>query len=46
LGEKKSRSIRSRILLVVINVASLASLLWALRGAHLGELKEDLAEMS
>ena len=33
-------------MLVVINVASLASLLWALRGAHLGELKEDLAEMS
>jgi len=46
LGEKKLRSVRSRILLVVINVASLASLLWALRGAHLGEFKEDLAEMS
>ncbi|MDP9115229.1 MAG: flippase-like domain-containing protein [Acidobacteriota bacterium] len=46
MGEKKSRSVRSRILLVVINLASLGSLLWALRGAHLGELKEDLAEMS
>ena len=46
MGEKKLRSVRSRILLVVINVASLGSLLWALRGAHLGELKEDLAEMS
>ena len=45
MGERKSRSVRSRILLVVINVASLASLAWALRGAHLGELKEDLLEM-
>ena len=45
MGEKKSRSIRSWILLVVINVASLGSLVWALRGAHLYELKADLAEM-
>ena len=46
MGEKKSRSVRSRILLVVINIASLASLVWALRGAHLAELKDDLAEMN
>src|SRR5665213_714770 len=46
LSEKKSHSTRSWILLLAINVASLASLLWALRGAHLGELREDLAEMS
>jgi hypothetical protein len=46
LGEKKSRSVRSRILLIVINIASLGSLFWALRGAHLSELKQDLAEMS
>jgi uncharacterized protein (TIRG00374 family) len=46
LGEKKSRSVRSRILLVVINIASLASLVWALRGSHLSELKDDLADMS
>jgi uncharacterized protein (TIRG00374 family) len=46
LGEKKSRSIRSRILLVVINIASLASLAWALRGSHLSELKDDLLEMN
>jgi len=45
LGEKKSRSIQSWILLVVINAASLGSLVWALRGAHLSELKADLAEM-
>jgi len=45
LGQKKSRSVRSRILIVIINVASLASLVWALRGAHLGELKQDLADM-
>ena len=46
MGEKKSRSVRSRILLIVINIASLGSLFWALRGAHLSELKQDLAEMS
>jgi uncharacterized protein (TIRG00374 family) len=46
LGEKKSRSVRSRVLLVVINVVSLASLVWTLRGSHLSELKDDLREMS
>jgi uncharacterized protein (TIRG00374 family) len=46
LGERKSRSVRSRILLVTINVVSLASLIWTLRGAHLGELGNDLAEMN
>ena len=43
---KKSRSLRSRILLLVINLGSIGCLIWALRGAHLSELKEDLAEMS
>ena len=46
MGEKKSRSVRSRILLVVINVVSLASLVWTLRGSHLSELKDDLQEMN
>jgi len=46
LGERKSRGIRSRILLVAINVVSLASLIWTLRGAHLSELGNDLAEMN
>ena len=46
MGEKKSRSVQSRILLVVINVVSLASLIWTLRGSHLSELKDDLKEMN
>jgi hypothetical protein len=46
LGEKKSRSLRSRILLVVINVVSLGCLVWTLRDARLGEFKDDLASMS
>jgi uncharacterized protein (TIRG00374 family) len=46
LGERKPRSLRSRILFVVVNVVSLASLFWTLRGARLGELGNDLAEMN
>jgi glycosyltransferase 2 family protein len=46
LSEKKSRSTRSRVLLLVINVVSLASLVWTLRGSHLSELKDDLLEMN
>lgn len=45
MGQKKPRSLRSRILLIVINVASVASLIWTLRGAHLGEFKDDLRSM-
>ena len=45
MGQKKPRSLRSRILLVVINVVSVASLIWTLRDAHLGEFKDDLASM-
>jgi uncharacterized protein (TIRG00374 family) len=33
------------VLLVIINAVSIASLVWSLRGAHLGELKDDLATM-
>jgi len=46
LSEKKSRSTRSKVLLVVINVISLGSLVWTLRGSHLSELKDDLLEMN
>jgi uncharacterized protein (TIRG00374 family) len=46
LGEKKSRSVRARVLLVLINVVSLGSLVWTLRGSHLYELKDDLLEMN
>jgi len=34
------------VLLVVINALSIASLYWALRGAHLGELRDDFATLS
>jgi len=44
LGEKKSSGIRSRVLLVVINLVSIGCLVWALRDAKLGELKDDLAD--
>jgi uncharacterized protein (TIRG00374 family) len=46
LGEKESRSFRRKALLVAVNALSLASLYWALRGAHLGELRDDLATLS
>ena len=46
MGDRKSRSLRSRILLVVVNVVSVASLIWTFRDAHLSELGSDLAEMN
>ena len=46
MGERKSRSVRSWILLVIINVVSLASLIWTFRDARLAELGSDLAEMN
>jgi uncharacterized membrane protein YbhN (UPF0104 family) len=45
LGETSSRGLRARLLLVLVNVASLGSLIWTLRDAKLGELKDDLATM-
>ena len=36
---------RSRVLLILTYLASLGCLVWTLRGANLGELKEDLATM-
>jgi glycosyltransferase 2 family protein len=46
LGERKPRSLRSRILLVVINAVSIASLIWTLRDARLAELGNDLTQMN
>jgi uncharacterized membrane protein YbhN (UPF0104 family) len=46
LGEKKSSSTRSKVLLVVTNLVSIGCLVWALRDAKLGELKDDLASMN
>jgi len=45
LGEKNSSRTRSLMVLVAANLLSLGCLVWSLRGAHLGELKEDLATM-
>jgi len=46
LGEKANQSNRSRVLVLVTYLVSIASLYWALRGAQLGELKDDLASMN
>jgi uncharacterized protein (TIRG00374 family) len=46
LGETKSPWTRRRILLIVTNLVSLGCLIWVLNGAHLGELKDDIATMS
>ena len=42
---KKPRSVRSRILLAVVNLLSLGALYWALHDAHLDDLRDDLASM-
>jgi len=39
------RSTRARVLLVLINLASIGCLAWTLRDAKLGELRDDLATM-
>jgi glycosyltransferase 2 family protein len=46
LGDSSSRSVRSRVLLVVINLLSLGCLIWTLRDARLSELGDDLASMN
>ena len=46
MGEKKPRSLRSRTLLIAVNLLSLGALIWALRGAHLEELRDDLYAMN
>jgi glycosyltransferase 2 family protein len=46
LGEKKTRSTRARLLLLITNLISIGSLIWTLRDAQLSELKDDLATMN
>jgi uncharacterized protein (TIRG00374 family) len=46
LGEKNRSGIRSRVLLVLTYLVSIGALVWTLRGAKLGELKDDLAAMN
>jgi uncharacterized protein (TIRG00374 family) len=41
----RSRGWRARLLLVLINLASLGCLVWTLRDANLGEFREDLATL-
>ena len=43
---KNPRSLRSRALLIVVNLLSLGLLVFALRGSHLGELGSDLLSMN
>jgi glycosyltransferase 2 family protein len=45
LGDNNLSGIRSRVLLVLIYLASLGCLVWTLRDARLGELKHELATM-
>jgi uncharacterized membrane protein YbhN (UPF0104 family) len=45
LGETPSRGLRARVLLVLVNLLSIGCLVWTLRDAKLGELKDDLATM-
>ena len=46
MSELKARSLRSRILLVIVNLLSLGCLVWTLRDAHLSQLKDDLESMN
>jgi glycosyltransferase 2 family protein len=46
LADKQSSNARATALLVVVNLISVASLVWALHDAKLGELKDDLLDMS
>jgi len=45
LGTKRSRRPSARLLLVLINLLSIACLFWALRDARLSDFKDDLASM-
>jgi uncharacterized protein (TIRG00374 family) len=45
VGEKQAASTRATALLVVVNLISVASLVWTLHDAKLSELKDDLLEM-
>jgi uncharacterized protein (TIRG00374 family) len=45
LGEKQSRRLGARLLFILVNLLSVACLIWALRDARLGDFKDDLASM-
>jgi uncharacterized membrane protein YbhN (UPF0104 family) len=45
LGDTSSRGLRARLLLVLVNLVSIGCLVWTLRDAKLGELRDDLATM-
>ncbi len=45
MGDTNFSGIRSRVLLILTYLASLGCLVWTLRGAKLGELKDDLATL-
>ena len=45
MGDTNFSGIRSRVLLILTYLASLGCLVWTLRDARLGELKDDLATM-
>jgi uncharacterized protein (TIRG00374 family) len=45
LGEKQSRRPGARLLFILVNLLSVACLIWALRDARLGDFKDDLASM-
>ena len=46
MAERTSKSFRRKALLIVINALSIASLYWTLRGAQLGELRDDFATLN
>jgi glycosyltransferase 2 family protein len=45
LGETRPRGRHARLLLILVNLLSFACLVWTLRDARLGDLKDDLATM-
>lgn len=45
MGEKQSRRPGARLLFILVNLLSVAGLIWALRDARLGDFKDDLATM-
>jgi uncharacterized protein (TIRG00374 family) len=45
LADHESNNFRRKALLVFVNALSIASLYWALRDAHLSELRDDLATL-
>ena len=46
MGEKESSRSRTRVVIVLTNLFSLACLVWTIRDAHLGELRDRLVSMN